>query len=373
MLVLHNNLCYNLGVKSLFRALHRHFIPSLHNGYQPHFLRLKTTAILLALILTIEVLYLAQTFIILPKSNSFAAIFASVLVDQTNENRLNEQLGTLTKNPLLERAAQMKADDMAAKGYFSHNSPDGKTPWYWFEQVGYDYAAAGENLAVNFTDSKDVTEAWMHSPAHRANIMNGNYTEIGIATAHGTYKGREAVFVVQEFGRPSLVAHQTPSQDLAITPTEIITPTPKASKESKPLEKPAITSIKRVERPTSSPDKISTTTLAEEKTIATPTTTIAGAETTKLNTPIALSAESVNAASPKSSSRMDTLLASPRRVTTILYLIVTAILLFALTLTVFIKVRIQYPHIIANGVLLVAIILSLVVLNATLGFTQGVI
>ena len=48
---------------------------------------------------------------------------------------------------------------------------------------------AGENLAVNFSDSQDVTNAWMNSPEHRANILNGDFTQIGIATAQGTYKG----------------------------------------------------------------------------------------------------------------------------------------------------------------------------------------
>ena len=61
----------------------------------------------------------------------------------------------------------MKAQDMATLGYFAHVSPDGKTPWYWIEKVGYDYQYAGENLAINFSDSKDVTNAWMASPLHK--------------------------------------------------------------------------------------------------------------------------------------------------------------------------------------------------------------
>lgn len=353
-------------MKSLFRLLHGHFIPSHHNGYQPHFLRFKTAAGILVLILAIEVLYLAQAFIILPKSASFAAIFASVLLDQTNQNRIGEQLGTLTRNPVLEKAAQLKADDMAAKGYFSHNSPEGKTPWYWFEQAGYDYAAAGENLAVNFTDSKDVTEAWMHSPAHRANIMSGNYTEIGIATAHGIYKGKEAVFVVQEFGRPSLVA-QVPAQPMPLlsqkTPA-IITSTPRSAAAVRPVAKPIIPTPKTIATPSvvvNSP-KVSTT-----------TTVVAGAETTRLDTPITIETQEIPTAPPTAPSTVDKLIASPRQVTTTIYLILTAILLLALGLAVFVKIRIQHPHIIANGILLIAITLSLVVLNAALGFTQGMI
>lgn len=374
-LVLLNNSCYNFCVKNWLRTLHTHFIPSAENGYQPHFLRLKVATGILALVVTIEALYLAQAFIILPKNSLFAAIFARVLVDQTNENRHSEQLRSLTTNSVLEHAAQMKAEDMAAKGYFSHNSPDGKTPWYWFEQAGYDYAAAGENLAVNFTDSKDVTEAWMHSPLHRANIMNGNYTEIGIATAHGTYKGREVIFVVQEFGRPSLVAQRLPSEQLTVKTDEVIPATPKAVLGTT-TPKPVITKKQTIPKPVivQKSVHVSTTTIVAAEPVQVSTTTIvAGAETTKLDITMVSSPQAMNTAPEKAPSKMDTLIASPRQLTTAIYLILTTILLLALGLAVFIKVRIQHPHIIANGVLLVAITLSLVLLNAALGFTQGVI
>lgn len=133
---------------------------------------------------------------------ALSSVYASVLVNLTNKNRASANLSELKVNPVLEKAAQMKADDMAAKGYFSHNTPDGKTPWYWFEQAGYKYEYAGENLAVNFEDSDDIETAWMNSPKHFTNIMNNKFIEIGIATSTGIYKGREAIFVVQLFGKP---------------------------------------------------------------------------------------------------------------------------------------------------------------------------
>lgn len=134
--------------------------------------------------------------------DSLSAIYAAVLVNLTNQNRAAANISELKVNLLLEKAAQMKADDMASKGYFAHNTPDGKTPWYWFRQAGYEYVYAGENLAVNFEDSEDVETAWMNSPGHFLNIMNPKFTEIGIATSTSIYKGREAVFVVQMFGAP---------------------------------------------------------------------------------------------------------------------------------------------------------------------------
>lgn len=132
-----------------------------------------------------------------------AAVIAAVLVDVANDDRAAQELNGLRINPKLVAAAQMKADDMAAKSYFSHTTPEGYDSWHWFRAVEYDYAYAGENLAVDFSESNDVEKAWMNSPTHRDNILNKNYTEIGIATAKGMYKGHETVFAVQMFGRPS--------------------------------------------------------------------------------------------------------------------------------------------------------------------------
>jgi uncharacterized protein YkwD len=134
--------------------------------------------------------------------DSLGAIYASVLVNLANVDRVKANAGELTINPILVEAAQMKANDMAEKGYFAHNTPDGKTPWYWFIEAGYDYKHAGENLAVNFLDSEEIHRAWMNSRGHFLNIINPKYTEIGIATSSGIYKGREAIFVVQMFGTP---------------------------------------------------------------------------------------------------------------------------------------------------------------------------
>ena len=129
-------------------------------------------------------------------------VINSVVVDVTNQERNSIGLGELKINEALRKAAQAKADDMAKKGYFAHQSPDGKTPWYWIDQTGYTYKAAGENLAINFDYSKDVVNAWMNSPTHKANIVKAKYQEIGIGIAEGFYQGRPTVFVVQLFGTP---------------------------------------------------------------------------------------------------------------------------------------------------------------------------
>lgn len=133
-----------------------------------------------------------------------STILPAVIVNLTNEERSDDSLEVLTRSDVLDAAAKLKAEDMAKNEYFAHYSPTGVSPWYWFDQVSYNFVHAGENLAVHFADSGDVVDAWMESPTHRANIMNGNFTEIGVGTAKGRYKGSSTVFVVQLFGTPNV-------------------------------------------------------------------------------------------------------------------------------------------------------------------------
>ena len=354
-----------------------HFIPHDGNDHQPHFLRFKIGCFILLLVLLLEAVYLTCTMIVLPRSEYFAAIFATVLIDETNQVRQTDHLASLTVNPILEKAALLKAEDMAAKGYFSHNTPDGKTPWYWFEQAGYDYAAAGENLAVNFTDSKDVTEAWMRSPTHRANIMNGNYTEIGIATARGMYKGKEAIFVVQEFGRPSIIARQIEIASSTVTAlTKLIT---QNDVTTEPTPAPVIREVSVT--PSTTPRVLALETVQgaaepQEEEIVQPIiptrTVVAGAETEKLDTEkdvvLAPTSNSGNQA-----TRIEELVASPRSIANSIYLFLGGLLAFALALAIFIRIRIQHAHIIANGTLLIGVICLLVMINAVLVASSGVI
>ncbi|MEK7227299.1 MAG: CAP domain-containing protein [Patescibacteria group bacterium] len=180
----------------------KYFIPHPGNVFYPHFFRFFSILFILVILVGSQLL-LRGTFKTLSKNDSYAAIFIGALLSYTNEARAESIGQALATNPLLTKAAELKANDMAEKGYFSHNTPDGKTPWYWFKKAGYDYIYAGENLAIDFMDSKDVTDAWMASPGHRANILNSRYTEIGIATAVGSYQGRQTTFVVQMFGTPA--------------------------------------------------------------------------------------------------------------------------------------------------------------------------
>lgn len=165
------------------------------------------------------------------------AVLPSTVIELTNDERQDNNASPLRRSAVLDAAASMKAQHMAEKGYFAHFAPDGTSPWYWFDQAGYTYAHAGENLAIHFTDSDEVVEAWMNSPTHRANIVDGKFTEIGVGTAKGRYDGHRTVYVVQLFGTPAYVP-PTPTPT-AVTPSA--SPALASAAETTPTVAPAET------------------------------------------------------------------------------------------------------------------------------------
>jgi Cysteine-rich secretory protein family len=132
-----------------------------------------------------------------------STVLPAVVVSLTNDERSGLNEAPLRRSVTLDAAAKMKAEHMAKNEYFSHYAPDGTSPWFWFDRAGYVYAHAGENLAIHFSDSSEVVDAWMKSPTHRANIVASQYTEIGVGTAKGEYEGYDTVYVVQLFGTPA--------------------------------------------------------------------------------------------------------------------------------------------------------------------------
>lgn len=134
-----------------------------------------------------------------PNNIFFADITRVALENLANQTRQSFGLAPLAESQKLDQVAQMKAEDMVKKQYFDHTSPTGITPWFWFSQAGYNYKYAGENLAIGFFDSEEVYNAWLNSPAHKANIINPNYKEFGTAVMSG-YGNNNTIVVVQEFG-----------------------------------------------------------------------------------------------------------------------------------------------------------------------------
>lgn len=169
------------------------------NDYRPYLLRHPVLAFANAIILVATlgpVLALSLT----PELARLSTITASTLAQLTNAERSKAGLPTLRENPSLSRSARLKAEHMLANDYFEHTSPDGLTPWAWFDRAGYRYLFAGENLAIDFTDAEDVVAAWLKSAGHRRNLLSDRYDEFGLAAVTGEFQGRQATMVVHHFG-----------------------------------------------------------------------------------------------------------------------------------------------------------------------------
>lgn len=100
--------------------------------------------------------------------------------DLTNNERTKQGLAPFKVDLELSRVAREKSRDMAGSGYFAHNSPTYGSPFDMMKSYGITYRTAGENIAKGQRTPSEVVNAWMNSPGHRANILNGNFTHIGV-------------------------------------------------------------------------------------------------------------------------------------------------------------------------------------------------
>jgi uncharacterized YkwD family protein len=129
-------------------------------------------------------------------TGSTVSNYASQVLTLVNAERSKAGLKPLTMNATLTKSAQAKSQDMHDKHYFDHTSPTYGSPFDQMTKFGYKYSYAGENIAMGQKTPKEVMDAWMNSAGHRANILNSNYTEIGIGyVADGNYW-------TQQFGKP---------------------------------------------------------------------------------------------------------------------------------------------------------------------------
>lgn len=126
---------------------------------------------------------------------------AADLLERTNIVREEYVQRALAPNAQLERAAEARANDLALRGYFSHVSPDGRVLDDFLRDAGYQYAVAGENLAMGFTDMDTVIATWLASPSHRRNLIAADYDDVGIGIARGLFDGRPVLYIVEHYGR----------------------------------------------------------------------------------------------------------------------------------------------------------------------------
>jgi hypothetical protein len=202
---------------------------------------------------------------------------------------------------------------MITNDYFDHTSPAGVSPWYWFSIAGYNFIWAGENLAINFTDTNVVFGAWMASPGHRDNILNPNFKEIGVAVGEGEIAGRQTTVSVLEFGSPSLAQLKTS----APVKTDKATPPVQITEKSEETKKPAITE----------------------------NITLAQAPTAPLSLPARV---------------MGTFAINFVELTKNLYLYFSLFLLVALAINILVKIRIQHAPTIILTLILIGISVSLI-------------
>ena len=111
--------------------------------------------------------------------------FVNRVLELVNEERAKAGIGSLKLDADLSAVAQQHCNDMIARHFFDHINPDGDSPFDRMLNYGIRYMAAGENIAAGQITPEEVVQAWMNSPGHRANILNGAYGKIGIAYAKG--------------------------------------------------------------------------------------------------------------------------------------------------------------------------------------------
>ena len=124
---------------------------------------------------------------------------ASEVIKLVNVERSKNGLAPLKANAELSKVAAVKSQDMADKNYFSHTSPTYGSPFDMMKKFGISYTAAGENIAYGQKTPEEVMNSWMNSPGHRANILNSNFTEIGV----GIFRNKNGTpYWVQMFINP---------------------------------------------------------------------------------------------------------------------------------------------------------------------------
>lgn len=157
--------------------------------------------------------------IVLPFNTAISKAFGvSDIIELSNQARSQFGAARFNTNSTLMNAAQIKAEDMVNKRYFAHYGPDGTTPWKFFSDAGYKYIEAGENLAITNESAEAVITGWLNSPTHRENLLNKNFSDLGIGMAFfGDYQGNKNTYVVVAF-------YGKMSPNLTVTGSETTSP-----------------------------------------------------------------------------------------------------------------------------------------------------
>jgi uncharacterized protein YkwD len=127
-----------------------------------------------------------------------------------NRVRAEHGLRPLRPNARLSHAARRHSRDMVRRRYFAHDSPGGRSPFDRMRATHYVPRNAswwlGENIgwgSGSLTQPIAMVRAWMHSPSHRANILNRHFRDIGIGIAPGAPVGGGGATYTTDFGQHS--------------------------------------------------------------------------------------------------------------------------------------------------------------------------
>lgn len=221
----------------LLKTILKWFIPSKRNHYQPYALRKKALTFYVTVLfgLKVSVGFLMFAF---PQPAFYASITAEEILRLTNIERNRVDVESLTLNSLLNQSALLKTNDMFENQYFAHVSPQGIDPWHWFNQVGYHYTYAGENLAIGFQTTEGMHQAWMNSAGHRDNILSPNFKEMGIAIVFGQFEGEYTSLITVHLGSTENTPPEETPEYLPEEPEPVVeeTPPPPPVEEEEPEE-----------------------------------------------------------------------------------------------------------------------------------------
>jgi uncharacterized protein YkwD len=139
-----------------------------------------------------------------------AGLERSVLAE-VNALRRSHGLVPLRLSPQLSAAAQAHSATMARRGFFRHESADGSAFWErvrrYYTARGYGRWSVGENLLWSSpnVDARGALRMWLNSPSHRRTLLTPEWREIGLGAVHvasapGTYGGREVTILTADFG-----------------------------------------------------------------------------------------------------------------------------------------------------------------------------
>lgn len=218
-----------------------------------HFLKVYAPYLPL-LVLLMFVITLGQQLLLSSRHGvlSYATSISSTdLLQDTNQQRVNNGDQPLKLSDKLVQAAQAKANDMASRNYWSHNTPEGSPPWIFVDKAGYNYQKAGENLAYGFATSADTVTGWMNSPSHRENLLDKSFTDVGFGYANAVNyqnNGPETI-VVAMYGEPATITFDSsiPIAPGSLTPSTNNPVSTNQSNKNQPVHEPLSKTIAKIQ------------------------------------------------------------------------------------------------------------------------------